>query len=171
MKFLSVLILILPLSIFAEEVGYQEGDSFKSKKSREVVLYQYKTDASRVNTALTFAFNLGDFTFDLLGAAGDKLNLPWLKRADQWWDDNSYRSTHPGHKLLRDASSVIIPSLVGGPNILNQLFTLIETFYLTRIYGNFSCDNNINLSIIENKMKLKEKINCDSTCHFEIWKR
>ena len=61
MKFLNVLILILPLSIFAEEVGYQEGDSFKSKKSREVVLYQYKTDASRVNTALTFAFNLGDF--------------------------------------------------------------------------------------------------------------
>ena len=39
--------------------------------------------------------------------------------------------------------------VIGGPNILNQLFTLIETFYLTRIYGNFSCDNNINLSIIE----------------------
>ena len=66
MKFLNVLILILPLSIFAEEVGYQEGDSFKSKKSREVVLYQYKTDASRVNTALTFAFNLGDFSVLLL---------------------------------------------------------------------------------------------------------
>tara|TARA_Y100000590_G_scaffold464673_1_gene634709 strand:- start:2518 stop:3006 length:489 start_codon:yes stop_codon:yes gene_type:complete len=61
--------------------------------------------------------------------------------------------------------------VIGGPNILNQLFTLIETFYLTRIYGNFSCDNNINLSKIENEMKLEEKIDGDSTCHFEIWKR
>tara|TARA_B100000965_G_scaffold405187_1_gene438272 strand:- start:2853 stop:3233 length:381 start_codon:yes stop_codon:yes gene_type:complete len=79
MKFLNVLILILPLSIFAEEVGYQEGDSFKSKKSREVVLYQYKTDASRVNTALTFAFNLGDF---MEYAAVDSRDIYKVRRGD-----------------------------------------------------------------------------------------
>ena len=79
MKFLSILIFILPLSIFAEEVVYQEGDSFKSKKSREVVLYQYKTDASRVNTALTFAFNLGDF---MEYAAVDSRDIYKVRRGD-----------------------------------------------------------------------------------------
>ena len=37
-----------------------------------------------------------------------------MKPVDQWWDDNSYRSTHPGHTLLRDASSIILPTLAGG---------------------------------------------------------
>ena len=88
MKFLSVLILILPLSIFAEEVGYQEGDSFKSKKSREVVLYQYKTDASRVNTALTFAFNLGDF---MEYAAVDSRDIYKVRRGDTFLLTKSFK--------------------------------------------------------------------------------
>ena len=88
MKFLSVLILILPLSIFAEEVGYQEGDSFKSKKSREVVLYQYKTDASRVNTALTFAFNLGDF---MEYAAVDSRDIYKVRRGDTFLLTKSFQ--------------------------------------------------------------------------------
>ena len=60
---------------------------------------------------------LGDFTFDLLGAAGDKLNLPWLKRADQWWDDNNPASKDPFHTLIRDSSAVILPSIIA-----NRLF-------------------------------------------------
>ena len=59
-------------------------------------------------TALQPVLGVADFASDAIGL------VPWLKPIDQWWDDNSYRSTHPGHKLLRDASSVIIPSLVGG---------------------------------------------------------
>ena len=61
MKFFNILILILPLAFFAEEIIYKEGDSFESTKSRSVVLYEYKTDASRVNTALRFAFNVEEF--------------------------------------------------------------------------------------------------------------
>ena len=61
MKFLNVLFLILPLTFFAEEVTYKEGDSFQSTKSRSLVLYEYKADASRVNMALRFAFNAEDF--------------------------------------------------------------------------------------------------------------
>ena len=57
MKFLNILILTIPLTFFATEDIYEEGDSFKSTKSRSVVLYEYKTDASRVNIALKFAFN------------------------------------------------------------------------------------------------------------------
>ena len=59
-------------------------------------------------TALQPVLGVGDFASDLIGI------VPWLKPVDQWWDDNSYRSTHPGHQLLRDASSIIIPTLAGG---------------------------------------------------------
>ena len=61
--------------------------------------------------------------------------------------------------------------IIGGPNIIDQLFDLIDTFYLTRIYGNFNCDKKLNLQKIQQNMKLEEKIECDDTCHFEIWKR
>ena len=61
MKFFTIFILMLPLTFFAEETIYQEGDSFESTKSRSVVLYEYKTDASRVNIALRFAFNVEEF--------------------------------------------------------------------------------------------------------------
>tara|TARA_B110000263_G_C15077975_1_gene404945 strand:- start:39 stop:527 length:489 start_codon:yes stop_codon:yes gene_type:complete len=61
--------------------------------------------------------------------------------------------------------------IIGGPNIINQLFDLIEEFYLTRIYGDFKCDKNINLLKIRESMKMIKKIDNNETCHFEIWKR
>ena len=61
--------------------------------------------------------------------------------------------------------------IIGGPQILDQLFELIEEFYLTRIYGNFECDKSIDFEKIRISMALKEKIENDETCHFEIWKR
>ena len=54
------------------------------------------------------ALGVADFVTDAVGL------VPWLKPVDQWWDDNSPRSKHPAHKMIRDASSVIIPSMVGG---------------------------------------------------------
>ena len=61
--------------------------------------------------------------------------------------------------------------IIGGAEILNQLFELVEEFYLTKIYGNFNCDKNINMQQIEKSMKMIRKIENDETCHFEIWKR
>ena len=63
-------------------------------------------------TALQPVLGVGDFASDVVGL------VPWFKPIDQWWDDNSYRSTHPGHKLLRDASSIILPTMVGGGAIV-----------------------------------------------------
>ena len=63
-------------------------------------------------TALQPVLGVGDFASDVVGI------VPWLKPIDQWWDDNSYRSTHPGHKLLRDASSIILPTMIGGGAIV-----------------------------------------------------
>ena len=62
--------------------------------------------------------------------------------------------------------------VIGGPNIVDQLFGLIDEFYLTHVYGNFHCDKKINLKKIYNTMKLEKKIKSDdNSCHFEIWKR
>ena len=61
--------------------------------------------------------------------------------------------------------------IIGGPKILDQLFELIEEFYLTRIYGNFECDKSIDFEKIKQSMTIKDKIENDETCHFEIWKR
>ncbi len=61
--------------------------------------------------------------------------------------------------------------IIGGPEIINQTFDLIKEFYLTRIYGNFKCDKFIDIKKISDTMSLIEKIDCDDTCHFEIWKK
>ena len=79
MKFFNILILILPLTFFAEEIIYKEGDSFESTKSRSVVLYEYKTDASRVNTALRFAFNVEEF---MEYASVDSRDIYKIRRGD-----------------------------------------------------------------------------------------
>ena len=61
--------------------------------------------------------------------------------------------------------------IIGGPEIIKQVFSLVNEFYLTRIYGNYHCDKFINLLDIKNSMKMEQKIDCDKTCHFEIWKK
>ena len=61
--------------------------------------------------------------------------------------------------------------IIGGSEIINLTFDCIEQFYLTRIYGNFNCEKFIDISSIENNMKMIKKINGDSTCHFEIWEK
>ena len=61
--------------------------------------------------------------------------------------------------------------IIGGSEIINLTFKLIEQFYLTRIYGNYNCEKFIDISLIENNMKMIKKIDGDSTCHFEIWER
>ena len=61
--------------------------------------------------------------------------------------------------------------IIGGAEIINQLFELIEEFYLTRIYGNFECDKSIDLQKIQESMKMKKRLENDKNSHFEIWKR
>jgi len=61
--------------------------------------------------------------------------------------------------------------IIGGAEIINLTIDIIEEFYLTRIYGNYECQKFIDISIIENNMKIIKKIKGDKTCHFEIWKK
>jgi dihydrofolate reductase len=61
--------------------------------------------------------------------------------------------------------------VIGGPKVVNQLFDIIDEFYLTRIYGSYNCDKKIDIKNIEKKMLFYKKIENDDTCHFEIWKK
>ena len=61
--------------------------------------------------------------------------------------------------------------IIGGSEIINLTFNIIEQFYLTRIYGNYNCEKFIDVSLIENNLNMIKKIDGDSTCHFEIWEK
>ena len=61
--------------------------------------------------------------------------------------------------------------IIGGSEIINLTFNIIEQFYLTRIYGNYKCEKLIDVSLIEKNMKIIKKIDGDSSCHFEIWEK
>ena len=61
--------------------------------------------------------------------------------------------------------------IIGGSEIINSTINLIQEFYLTRIYGNYNCEKFLNISLIEDNMKIIKKIKGDNSCHFEIWKR
>ena len=66
----------------------------------------------------------------------------------------------------------LIKWIIGGPNIINQLFDLIDEFYLTRINGRFNCDKKLDVERIFKNMKLtSSKESEDHSCVFEIWKR
>ena len=61
--------------------------------------------------------------------------------------------------------------VIGGSEIINLTFELIQEFYLTRIYGNYNCEKYIDINLIEKKMEIVKKVDGDNTCHFEIWKK
>jgi len=61
--------------------------------------------------------------------------------------------------------------IIGGVEIINLTIDIIEEFYLTRIYGNYKCEKFLNISLIENNMKMIKKIDGDNSCHFEVWKK
>lgn len=78
------------------------------------------------------SLGVGDFIADGIGL------VPWLKPADQWWDDNSPKSKQPMHQLIRDTSAVVIPSLVGGHVISGGLKGLTSARHIntaTRTLG------------------------------------
>lgn len=61
--------------------------------------------------------------------------------------------------------------IIGGSELVNITFSIIQEFYITRIYGNYNCEKFLDVSIIEKNMLMRKKIDGDKSCHFEIWKR
>ena len=87
--------------------------------------------------------------------------------ADYYFAGNIKEKIHNIKKKYEEKNIFII----GGSEIINLTIDIIEEFYLTRIYGNYECQKFIDISIIENNMKIIKKIKGDKTCHFEIWKK
>ena len=90
-----------------------------------------------------------------------------IQGADYYFSENINKQILNIQLIHKDKDVFII----GGSEIINLTFNIIEQFYLTRIYGNYNCEKFIDISSIENNMKMIKKINGDSTCHFEIWER
>ena len=60
--------------------------------------------------------------------------------------------------------------VIGGPNIINQLFSLIDVFHLTHIYGTFNCDKKLDIEKIRQNMKMyRSAPSRDNTCQFQVW--
>tara|TARA_B100000886_G_scaffold296536_1_gene223814 strand:- start:176 stop:664 length:489 start_codon:yes stop_codon:yes gene_type:complete len=90
-----------------------------------------------------------------------------IQGADYYFSENINKQIQ-NIQLIHKKKDVFI---IGGSEIINLTFNIIEQFYLTRIYGNYNCEKFIDISSIENKMKMIKKIKGDSTCHFEIWEK
>ena len=61
MRYLFLLLLILPFSILTEESEFKEGDEFLAKKYETIALFLYRADATRVNIARDLSYSLNDF--------------------------------------------------------------------------------------------------------------
>ena len=89
MRYLFLLLLILPFSIHTEESEFKEGDEFQAKKFEAIAVYLYKADASRVNTARELSFSLNDF---LDHATVDTRDIFRIRKGDTFTLTKSFRN-------------------------------------------------------------------------------
>ena len=113
-----------------------------------------------VHTGAAPALGVGDFISDTLGL------VPWLKPADEWWDKNSPRSDHPVHKVIRDASSVIIPTMWGGGAITGSLRAATAARSIpqaTRVLGTIAAHAGVDTTVTAISSHSKEQDNIART--------
>jgi len=62
--------------------------------------------------------------------------------------------------------------IIGGSNLIDQLFNLIDVFHLTRIKGKFNCDKKLDIDRINKNMKIySSNESNDKSCTFQVWMR
>lgn len=70
-------------------------------------------------------------------------------------------------KLAQDKQG-LITWIIGGANIIDQCWDIIDEVYLTRIPGNYNCDTSIDLSKLDKMFLISEDIDEDIT--FQVYK-
>ena len=113
-----------------------------------------------VHTGAAPALGVGDFVSDVAGL------VPWLKPADEWWDQNSPRSDHPVHKIIRDASSVIIPTMWGGGVVTGSLKAATAARSIpqaTRVLGTIAAHAGVDTTVTAISSHSKEQDNIART--------
>ena len=88
MKFIFSLILLIPCLLSTEEIIYEKGNVFESKKSHSIVLYEYKADATRVNLARLHSYSIKEF-MDF--GSVDVRDIYKVRRGDTLTLSESYR--------------------------------------------------------------------------------
>ena len=103
-----------------------------------------------------------------------RINVLITKRDKKMIQGADYYLNGNINNQIQDIQSKYIDKdifIIGGSEVINLTFSLIEQFYLTRIYGNYNCEKFIDVSLIEKKMNMIKKIDGNSSCHFEIWEK
>ena len=103
-----------------------------------------------------------------------RINVLVTKKSNSLFPGADHYLSENIENSIIDISNLYIDKdvfIIGGSEIINLTINLIQEFYITRIYGNYDCEKFLNFSLIENNMKLTEKIDGDKSCHFEIWKK
>ena len=110
--------------------------------------------------AAAIPLGTADFVSDAIGI------VPWLKPVDDWWDENSPRSDHPVHKIIRDASSVIIPTMYGGGVITGSLKAATAARSIpaaTRVLGTIAAHAGVDTAVTSISSHSKEQDNIART--------
>jgi len=112
------------------------------------------------HTAAAVPLGTADFVSDAIGI------VPWLKPVDEWWDENSPRSDHPVHKVIRDASSVIVPTMVGGGIVTGSLKAATAARSIpaaTRVLGTIAAHAGVDATVTSISSHSKEQDNIART--------
>lgn len=100
----------------AKQAELQQQEAAKKQAEEDAKMKEYEGAGGAVKlvgeSAASTLLGVGDFVSDVAGI------VPFTKPLDNWWDENSPRFNHPLTDAVRNASSVIIPSLVGGAGVL-----------------------------------------------------
>lgn len=99
----------------AQQLEQQQKIEVQKQEAEDAKAREYEGAGGFVKlageTAASTLLGVGDFVSDVAGT------LPLTKPIDNWWDENSPRFSHPLTSAVRDASAVIIPTLVIGNKV------------------------------------------------------
>ena len=102
------------------------------------------------------ALGVGDFIADAMSL------VPFLQPVANWWDENSPRSNHPAHKAIRDAASIIIPTMYGGGVVTGTLKSATAARSIpqaTRILGTIGAHAGVDTAVTAISSTSKEQDN------------
>jgi len=88
--------------------------------------------------------------------------VPFLKPVNEWWDENSPRSNHPAHKAIREAASIIIPTMYGGGAVTGSLRAATAARSIpkaTRILGTIGAHAGVDTAVTAISSHSKEQDN------------
>jgi len=76
--------------------------------------------------------------------------VPWLKPVDEWWDKTKPKYQDPLNKAIYNASSVIIPSLLGGGAVVGGLGKVTQAMNISkraRVIGSIAADLGVDTAV------------------------